>query len=45
MNPHNHERSVRRLEDFRFLTERGQFAEDFTLPGELRACLLRSPMP
>ena len=36
-------RSVRRLEDFRFLTGRGRYAEDFTLPGEVRGYLVRSP--
>src|SRR6266446_4569841 len=36
-------RSVRRLEDVRFLTGRGRYAEDFTLPGEVRGYLVRSP--
>src|SRR5438445_2376776 len=36
-------RAVRRLEDFRFLTGRGRYAEDFTLPGEVRGYLVRSP--
>src|SRR6266446_3386299 len=36
-------RSVRRLEDVRFLTGRGRYAEDFSLPGEVRSCLVRSP--
>jgi aerobic carbon-monoxide dehydrogenase large subunit len=36
-------RSVRRLEDVRFLTGRGRYVEDFTLPGRLHAYVLRSP--
>jgi len=36
-------RSVHRLEDVRFLTGRGRYAEDFTLPGEVRGYLVRSP--
>src|SRR6266446_3054909 len=36
-------RSVRRLEDVRFLTGRGRYAEDFTLPGQVRGYLVRSP--
>src|SRR5438132_1025929 len=36
-------RSVRRLEAVRFLTGRGRYAEDFTLPGEVRGYLVRSP--
>jgi aerobic carbon-monoxide dehydrogenase large subunit len=36
-------RSVRRLEDERFLTGRGRYVDDFTLPGEVHAYVLRSP--
>src|SRR6266849_1038533 len=36
-------RSVRRLEDVRFLTGRGRYVEDFTAPGEVHAFVLRSP--
>src|SRR5262252_7268170 len=36
-------RSVRRLEDARFLTGRGRYVEDFALPGEAHAYVLRSP--
>ena len=36
-------RSVRRVEDFRFLTGRGRYVDDFTLPGQVRAHVLRSP--
>src|SRR5215831_7802536 len=36
-------RSVGRVEDFRFLTGRGRYADDFTLPGQARAHVLRSP--
>jgi carbon-monoxide dehydrogenase large subunit len=36
-------RSVRRLEDQRFLTGRGRHVEDFTVPGEVYAYVLRSP--
>ncbi len=36
-------RSVRRLEDIRFLTGRGRYVEDFTAPGEVHAYVLRSP--
>ena len=36
-------RSVRRLEDFRFLTGRGQYVDDFALPGQAHAHVLRSP--
>src|SRR4029077_13170170 len=36
-------RSVRRLEDVRFLTGRGRYAEDFTLPGDVLGYLVRSP--
>src|SRR5438309_11151291 len=36
-------RSVRRLEDFRFLTGVGRYVEDFALPGQAHAHVLRSP--
>jgi carbon-monoxide dehydrogenase large subunit len=36
-------RSMRRLEDIRFLTGRGRFVEDFALSGEVYAYVLRSP--
>jgi carbon-monoxide dehydrogenase large subunit len=36
-------RSVRRLEDFRFLTGRGRYVDDFGLPGQVHAHVLRSP--
>jgi aerobic carbon-monoxide dehydrogenase large subunit len=36
-------RSMRRLEDIRFLTGRGRYVEDFTLSGEVYAYVLRSP--
>ncbi len=36
-------RSVRRLEDIRFLTGRGRYVDDFARPGEAHAYVLRSP--
>ncbi|MGE0260459.1 MAG: xanthine dehydrogenase family protein molybdopterin-binding subunit [Alphaproteobacteria bacterium] len=36
-------RSLRRLEDFRFLTGQGRYVEDFSSPGQLDAVVLRSP--
>ena len=36
-------RSVRRFEDSRFLTGRGRYVDDFTLPGQVNAHVLRSP--
>ncbi len=36
-------RSVRRIEDERFLTGRGRYVEDVDLPGALHACVVRSP--
>jgi carbon-monoxide dehydrogenase large subunit len=36
-------RSVRRLEDFRFLTGGGRYVDDFSLPGQVHAHVLRSP--
>jgi carbon-monoxide dehydrogenase large subunit len=35
-------RSVRRVEDFRFLTSGGRYVEDFALPGQVHAHVLRS---
>ncbi len=36
-------RSLRRLEDERFLTGTGRYVEDFSSPGELHAVVVRSP--
>jgi len=36
-------RSLRRLEDPRFLTGRGRYVDDMDLPGQLHAVVLRSP--
>ena len=36
-------RSVRRFEDFRFLTGVGHYVDDFTRPGQIHAHVLRSP--
>ena len=35
--------SVRRKEDFRFITGQGQYTDDVTRPGETRAIFVRSP--
>ena len=35
--------SVRRKEDFRFITGQGQYTDDVTRPGETRAVFVRSP--
>ena len=35
--------SVRRKEDLRFLTGKGKYTDDINRPGQLQACLLRSP--
>ncbi len=35
--------SVRRKEDFRFLTGQGTYTDDINRPGQLHAFLLRSP--
>src|SRR5260370_21570416 len=43
VNEDDRGRSVRRLEDFRFLTGRGRYVEDFAMPGEGHAYILRSP--
>ena len=37
------ERSLRRVEDERFLTGRGRYVDDLNFPGQLYAHLLRSP--
>jgi carbon-monoxide dehydrogenase large subunit len=37
--------SVRRKEDFRFLTGRGTYVDDINRPGQLYAHILRSPHP
>src|SRR6202790_3066949 len=36
-------RSLRRLEDPRFLTGQGRYVDDIDLPGQLHAVVLRSP--
>src|SRR5260221_11915688 len=36
-------RSLRRLEDRRFLTGRGRYVDDIDVPGQLHAVVLRSP--
>ena len=36
-------RSLRRLEDSRFLTGQGRYVDDINLPGQLHGILLRSP--
>ena len=36
-------RSVRRVEDFRFLTGGGRFVDDLEVPGALHCALVRSP--
>src|SRR5438093_7223159 len=36
-------RSLRRLEDSRFLTGQGCYADDMNLPGQLHGIVLRSP--
>jgi carbon-monoxide dehydrogenase large subunit len=43
MNFDDRGRSVRRREDFRFLTGRARYTEDFALPEEVHAHVLRSP--
>jgi carbon-monoxide dehydrogenase large subunit len=43
MKTEDRERSVRRFEDFRFLTGGGRYVDDFTLPGQVHAHVLRSP--
>jgi aerobic carbon-monoxide dehydrogenase large subunit len=43
MNTDDRGRSVRRLEDLRFLTGRARYVDDFTLPGQVHAHVLRSP--
>ncbi|MBV9018787.1 MAG: xanthine dehydrogenase family protein molybdopterin-binding subunit, partial [Alphaproteobacteria bacterium] len=36
-------RSLRRLEDARFLTGQGRYVDDIDLPGQLHGVVLRSP--
>ncbi|MDH5748465.1 MAG: xanthine dehydrogenase family protein molybdopterin-binding subunit [Rhodospirillales bacterium] len=36
---------TRRKEDFRLLTGRGEFSDDFNLPGQAVAVMIRSPYP
>ena len=36
---------LRRKEDERLLTGRGRFSDDFTLPGQSYAVVVRSPHP
>ncbi len=36
-------KSAPRREDARLLTGRGRYADDFSLPGQAFACLVRSP--
>jgi carbon-monoxide dehydrogenase large subunit len=43
MNNDDLGRSARRFEDFRFLTGRGRYVDDFARPGEAHAYVLRSP--
>src|SRR5918995_1897606 len=35
--------AVRRKEDFRFITGKGQYTDDISRPGETRAAFVRSP--
>ena len=35
--------AVRRKEDARFLTGKGQYVDDINRPDQLYACILRSP--
>ena len=43
MDANTHGRSVRRLEDFRFLTGRGRYVDDVAVPGAAYLHVLRSP--
>src|SRR5690606_23856975 len=36
-------KSVRRKEDFRFITGRGQYTDDIARPGQVYAAFVRSP--
>ena len=38
-------RPLRRKEDLRFLTGKGRFTDDFDLPGQAYAVMVRSPHP
>ncbi|MFN8571542.1 MAG: molybdopterin cofactor-binding domain-containing protein [Gemmatimonadaceae bacterium] len=42
-NPSGIGASVKRKEDGRFITGRGQYTDDITLPGQLHAAFVRSP--
>ena len=37
--------AIRRVEDARLLTGRGQFVDDMALPGMLHCAIVRSPYP
>ena len=43
MNGSHTWRSLRRLEDARFLTGQGRYLEDIDVPGQLHGVVLRSP--
>ena len=43
MNAEDRGRSVRRFEDFRFLTGGGRYVDDFARPEQVHALVLRSP--
>jgi len=43
MNEAHIGRSLRRLEDQRFLTGQGRYVDDIDMPGQLHAIVLRSP--
>src|SRR5271154_376865 len=38
-------RPIRRKEDFRFITGKGQYTDDFALPQQAYAVMVRSPHP
>jgi len=42
-NGHGIGRAVKRVEDFRFLTGRGNYTDDINRPGQVRGYVLRSP--
>ena len=43
MNEAHIGRSLRRLEDWRFLTGQGRYVDDIDMPGQLHGIVLRSP--
>src|SRR5260221_7340085 len=43
LSPHGIGKSLPRREDARLLTGRGRYAADFSLPGQVHACVVRSP--